>query len=330
MQTQSLWRRILAVLLAIASGPLLAQAPSGPRGYPNKPVRLVVPYAVGGGNDVLGRNISQKLQERLGQPWIVDNRLGGGGNIGTDVVAKSAPDGYTLLLTVNTLTMSPALGDPLPFDALRDFMPVAKLVTTPLVLIANPHVPATNLRELIAYSRANPGKLFYASPGTGTPHHFDMEWLKSLTGLDATHVPYKGAPQVLLDILEGRVQFALHALNSALPYIRNGRLHALATGGRQRLAYLPELPTVNEAGVRDFDSDIWYAIFAPSATPKDVIGFLHAEMRRVLETPEMRKNLAGLGFELAEEISPEAFLAGMATETSRWKKLVAEKGLKFN
>ncbi|MBI2960181.1 MAG: tripartite tricarboxylate transporter substrate binding protein [Betaproteobacteria bacterium] len=323
---------VLAVSVSITvAGGVSAQAQvSGPKGYPSKPVRLIVPYAAGGGNDVLGRNVSQKLQERMGQPWIVENRVGGGGNIGTDAVAKSAPDGYTLLLTVNTLTMSPALGEPLPYDALKDLMPVAKLVTTPLVLIAHPRVPAANLKELVAHSRANPGKLFYATPGTGTPHHFDMEWLKSITGLDATHVPYKGAPQVLTDILEGRVQFAFHALNSALPHIRAGRLRALATGGKQRLSYLKELPTIKEAGLSDFDSDIWYAIFAPAATSKEIVNFLHVEMRRVLENQDLRKTLAGLGFEIAEEISSQAFLSEMVAETNRWKKLVSDKGLKFN
>lgn len=329
MQKSVIQALAFVVSITFAGGVCGQALTSGTINYPNKPIRLVIPYAVGGGNDVLGRTVSQKLHERLGQPWIVDNRVGGGGNIGTDAVAKSVADGYTLLLTVNTLCISPALGDPLPYNAIRDLMPVAKMVTTPLVLIVNPSVPAT-IQELVAYSKANPGKLSYATPGNGTPHHLVTEWLKSITGLDAMHVPYKGAPQVLLDLLEGRVQLAFNAPNSALPHVRAGRIRAVGTGTKQRLSYLNEMPTFKELGMADFDSEIWYAIFAPAATPKEIINFLHAEIMRVIDNPDVRKKLSAMGFEPAADISPEGFRSEIVAETNRWKKLISEKSLKFN
>ena len=325
-----LLQALMFVVSITAAEGIRAQTPvSGPKGYPNKPVRLVVPYAVGGGNDLLARTLAQKLHERLGQPWIVDNRLGGGGNIGTDVVAKSPPDGYTLLLNVNALTMGPALGEPLPYDALRDLMPVAKMVTTPFILLVNPGVPANNIQQLVAYSLSNRGKFFYASPGTGTPHHLNMEWFKSITGMDAIHVAYKGASPSLADAVAGRVQVMLGVGASAMPHVKGGRLRPIATQGSQRLSYLKEVPTFDEAGVSHFDLAMWYAFFVPSATPKETVNFLHVQVMRVREDQDVRKRLSGMGFEFVPEVSPEAFLAEMTAETKHWKKFVSDKGIKF-
>ena len=330
MRTILLRALALAFSIVVAGG-VCAQAPgSGSKAYPSKPIRLIVPYAMGGGNDLLARVLGQKLHERLGQPWIIDNRVGGGGNIGTEAVVRAAPDGYTLLLNVNALAMSPALGEPLQYDALRDLMPVAKMVITPFILLVNPSVPATNIQQLVAYSQSHPGKFFYASPGTGTPHHLNMEWFKYITGMDATHVPYKGAVPSLADAIAGRVQVMLGVAASAMPHIKSGKLRPLATQGRQRLSNLNDVPTFKEAGVSNFDFDMWYAIFAPSATPKEIVNLLHTEIMHALENQDVRKSLMGMGFEFVPEVSPQAFQSEMAAETNHWKKFVSDKGLKFN
>lgn len=311
-----------AILFLLFSAlPALAQQ------YPNQPIRLVVPFGAGGGNDILARVISQRLNARWGQPVLVENRPGAGGNIGAEYVAKSAPDGHTLLVATNTLTMTPHLTARVPFDVRQDFSPVALLATTPFALVVSPDLPARSVRELIAYAKQNPGKLSYATPGIGTPHHLGMEYFKSLTGTDMVHIPYKGSVASLTDVATGRAQLMLVTINAAMPFIQGNKVRALAVAERERVSLLKDLPTVIEAGVADFEVTAWYAILAPAGTPAAVTQRLAGELLQLFSDAETRERLQPAGFELTPA-PPERLRALIASDLEKWARVVKAAGIK--
>lgn len=311
---------ILGLLLLGASSGVFAQ------GYPNRPIRIIVPFTPGGGNDVFARTVGQKLQERLGQPVIVDNRAGAGGNIGADAVAKSAPDGYTLLLAQNGLTMAPYLQKVLPFDVTKDFVPIGIGVTLPMAVAVANSVPAKSINELIAYAKANPGKLSYATPGIGTPHHLSTELFMSMTGTQMVQIPYKGAAGMLVDLISGQVQVLFGALNSMLPHIQSGKIRALAVAERQRNPILKDLPTVHES-LPGYESVLWFGLMAPAGTPEVIVNKLSEELRNIVALPDVRERLAAVGFDSNPASSAEMRKI-MASDSEKWGKVVRDAGIK--
>ena len=273
-------RRPCAALAAFAT---LAHAQTP---YPTKPIRIVVPFPAGGTTDILARAVAQRLTETLGQPVVVDNRPGAGGNIGAELVAKAAPDGYTLLMgTVGTHAINASLYAKMPYDHVRDFAPVILVAGVPNVLVINPALPVNSVQELIAYGKANPGKLNFASSGNGTSIHLSAELFKTMTGVQMAHVPYKGSAPALVDLMGGQVQLMFDNLPSALPQIKAGKLKALAVTSAQRSSALPDVPTVIESGLPGFEASSWFGLLAPAGTPKDIIAKLNGEVAKWLATP---------------------------------------------
>ncbi len=298
-------------------------AASAARDYPNRPVRAVVPSVPGGGSDISARIFASGLSEALNNtPVVIDNRGGAGGTLGTHIVAKAAPDGYTVLMgNIATHGINPALFKNLPYHPIKDFAPVSLFGTTPNVLVIHPSVPATSLKELIAYVKAKPGALSYGSSGVGGSPHLAMELLKSMTGMEMLHVPYKGSGAVLTDLLGGRVQVTSASLTSQLLYIRTGKLRALAVTSSKRNPQLPDVPTVIEAGVPGYEVTIWYAMFVPAATPKPIIARLNSVIVKVLESPEMKARLGQTGIDAATS-TPEELAAWVKVEVEKWTRVV--------
>jgi tripartite-type tricarboxylate transporter receptor subunit TctC len=310
--------KMLLLIVALAPGPAaLAQ------GYPAKPVRIVVPLAAGGGVDNVARAFAQKYSEAWKQPVIVDNRPGAGNIIGADHVAKSAPDGYTLLASSSSLAGNAVLFRKLPFDAVRDFAPVTQFIATQLFLALNPKVPANSVRELIAYARAQPGKLNYGSTGIGSGAHLISEMLKIETGIDVVHVPYKGDAPLMPALLGGEIQFSFLTASAVLPNARANRLRALAVTGRARVGAAPDLPTMMEAGVPGFEFESWIGLFAPAGTPPDILAAISAETVRALRQPDIVARLPGWGGE-AVGSSPEVFAARYRGDIAKLGKVVTE------
>jgi tripartite-type tricarboxylate transporter receptor subunit TctC len=302
-----------------------AQAP-----YPTKPIRIVVPFPAGGTTDILARAVAQKLTETTGQSVVVDNRPGAGGNIGAELVAKSPPDGYTLLMgTVGTHAINASLYARMPYDHVKDFAPIILVAGVPNVLVINPSVPANSVQELIAYGKANPGKLNFASSGSGTSIHLAGELFKTMTGVQMTHVPYKGSAPAIADLLGGQVQLMFDNLPSALPHIKAGKLKALAVTSAQRSATLPDVPTVAESGLPGFEASSWFGLLAPAGTPKEIIARLNGEVAKWLATPEAKEKLAAQGAIAAGQPSDD-FVRHIAAETTKWQKVVKESGAKVD
>ena len=314
----------LAFAFAIASGP-----DAKAQNYPNRPIRIVVPYPAGGGIDLIARAIGNQLTQRWGQPVIAENRPGSGTIVAAEGVARSAPDGYTLMLTTDaTLTINPHLYARLPYDPVKDFAPVTQLVLLNQLLLANAGVPANTLRELIAYARANPGKLNYASYGAGSQPHLAMEMLKSQAGIDIVHVPYKGIPQAVPAAIAGEVQLTFSGAASSIAHIKGGRLKALAIGGRTRLSLLPDVPTFAESGYPEIPSNAWFGLFAPTGTPRDIVMKLHGEITRMLKETEFnQKEVVAKGYELVAS-TPEEFTAFLAADSARNERAVKISGAK--
>ena len=323
----------LAALLLIIGAATLAQAQTTSTGaalaYPNKPVRIVVPYPAGGGIDIISRVIGERLSQRLGQPVLVDNRPGGGTILAAEMVARAVPDGHTLMITTDsTVTINQHLYAKLPYDPVRDFAPVIQLVLLNQLLLANPAVPANSLKELIAYAKANPGKLNYASYGSGSQPHLAMEMLKSQAGIDIVHVPYKGIPQAVPAALAGEVQLTFSGAASSQAHIKTGRLKPLAIGGKTRLALLPDVPTFTESGFPDVPSNAWFGVFVPVATPREIVMKLHAELTRILKEPDfMEKEITAKGYELVAS-TPEEFAAFLIADSARNARAVKISGAK--
>lgn len=319
-------RSALALLLLplLAAGSTLAAT----QAYPTRSIRLVVPFAAGGGTDIVARTVGLKLSEALGQPVVVDNRVGAAGTIGTDFVAKSAGDGYTLLMGSNgPMAITPSLQAKLPYDPLRDFAPVALVTTMPFLLVVHPSLPVRSVRDLVALAKARPGQLNYASPGSGSTTHLAAELFKAMTGANIVHVPYKGVAPAATDLMSGQVQMMSGDLSTLLPHVKSGRARALAITGAKRSPLVPELPTISEAGVPGYETSGWFGILAPAGTPREVVTRLNTEIVKGLGSSDVRERLSALGGEVAGG-SPEQFAAHLRQEIAKWGKLVKAIGLK--
>ena len=310
--------RLLTATLALACLASVALSGAHAQGYPSKPVRIIVPYPAGGGIDIMSRLIGQRLAQRLGQSVVVENKPGAGTLVAAETVARAAPDGHTLLVTTDaTITINPHLYAKLPYDPVKDFAPITQLVLLNQMLLANPQVPASNLKELIAYAKANPGKLNYASYGVGSQPHLAMEILKNQAGIDIVHVPYKGIPQAVPAAIAGEVQLTFSGAASSQAHIKAGRLKALAIGGTKRLGIVPDVPTFAEAGFPDVPANAWFGLFAPAGTPREVIATLHAEVTRILRDPDfLQKEILAKGYELVAG-TPEEFAAFLVADSKR-------------
>jgi tripartite-type tricarboxylate transporter receptor subunit TctC len=293
--------------------------------FPSHPVTLVVPFSPGTGIDILARVIAPRLTEKWGQPVVVENKPGASGNIGTDIVAKSAPDGHTLMVTVNTFTITPSLIKNTPYDVLQDFSPISKIAVATYCFDVNPKVfPANNMQEAIALIRQNPGKYFFASPGNGTPHHIGMELIKLRLGLKATHVPYKGFAGAMQDLIGGQVHMMFTLVHSSIPQARAGRLKILGVTGTHRSPQFPEAPTFREQGI-DFmdDVDAWYAVIGPAKMPAELVSKVNADVNAVMAMPEVKDNLLKQGL-IPTTSTPEDLAALIKSDVPRWAKVIAD------
>jgi tripartite-type tricarboxylate transporter receptor subunit TctC len=310
------------IALGAASAPAAAQS-----GYPARPIRFVVPSAPGGGTDITARVVAPKLSEYLGQQVVVENRPGAGTMIGGEMVARAAPDGYTLLVGISTLAINPAMYLKVSYDALRDFAPITQLVTTANMLVVHPSLPARSVKELIAFTRTRPGQIHYASAGVGTNPHLSVELFLSMAGLKMVHVPYRGSGQGIVDVLAGHVPVMTPSIPTALPHTKGGRLRGLGVTGSTRSGAAPQVPTIAEAGLPGYEATQWFGVLAPAATPRDIITRLHAEITRALRDNEVRGRLAAEGAE-AVGSKPEEFAAYLRAETLKWAKVVKDAGIK--
>jgi tripartite-type tricarboxylate transporter receptor subunit TctC len=317
-------RRVTIIFLAV----LALTAPGVAQNYPDRVVRIVNPYPPGGSVDVMARLLAQKLGENLGQQFIVENRSGGGGNTGSDSVAKAEPDGYTLLFTApGPLTVNQTLYSKLSFDPATDFAPIALFATAPIVLIVNPGVPANNVQELIALARKEPGKINFASAGNGTTNHLSGELFKSMAKVDIVHVPYRGAGPAMNDLIGGHVQMFFDLMPVVLPQVTTGKVRALGIAGAKRASSLPDVPTIAEQGVPGFDASSWYGLVAPAKTPEPVLAKLREEVAKALKTPDMVARIRELGSEPGAAFGKD-FGAFMAAETKKWAEVIRASGAK--
>jgi tripartite-type tricarboxylate transporter receptor subunit TctC len=315
------------VKAAVVATTLVASVPGAyAADYPSKPIHIVVPFAAGGTTDFLARAIAQDLGTSMGTTVIVDNRPGAGGNIGSDLVAKSAPDGYTLLLgTVGTHAINASLYKKMPYDTVKDFAPISLVASVPNILVVHPSVPAKSVKELIALAKAKPGALAFASSGNGSSIHLSGELFKSMTDVDMVHVPYKGSGPALTDLVGGQVQLMFDNMPSSFPHVKAGRLRALAVTSSKRSPAAPDVPTIAESGVPGYESVAWFGILAPAGTPPEIVKKLNAEIAKTLKSPEVMKRLASQG---AEPVSntPEQFAVYIKSEMAKWAKVVKTSG----
>ena len=323
----------VAFVLSIAAVLTLGATHAGPaaaQSYPERAVRLVVPFPAGGTVDAVARTVAQQLAEPLKQPVVVENRAGGAGSIGSEAVARAAPDGYTLLMgTASTHGTNPAVQKALPYDPVKDFAPVALVATTPYILVVHPSVPASTTAELLALARAQPGKLNYGSYGAGSSNHLATELFRAITGADIVHVPYKGGAPAMTDLLAGQVQLMFDVFTTSSPHIRSGKLKLLGVGALRRSSLAPDTPTLAEAGVANFEAGTFFGIFAPAAAPPAVVGRLNAEINRVLGTPEVKDRLTAAGAEPGGG-APGDLGQIVVVEVAKWTRLVRERNLRFD
>ena len=318
-------RRAALALAALACATFAAA-----QSYPTKPIKLLVPFPPAGSTDISARAVAAKLGDRLGQPVIIENKPGAGGNIGTDVVAKAAPDGYTLILgTVGTHAINASLYSKMPYDHVKDFVPVILVSSTPNVLVVNPTLPVNSVRDVINLAKSKPGELTFASSGSGTSIHLSGELFRSMAGLQMTHIPYKGSGPMQIDLISGQVNMSFDNLSAAMTQIKAGRLKALAVTGTARSPMLPDLPTVAEAGLPGYEATSWNAVFAPAGTPREVVDKLNRELNAILQSPETRKFFAEQGGE-AGGGTPEQLAAFVRSETAKWSKVVKDSGAKVD
>ena len=316
-------RHSAAALLA-----LLVSAPAPSQEYPTRPIHIVVPFSAGAGVvDIMARLVGQHLATSIGQPVLIDNRPGAGGIAGTDIASKAAADGYTLLMTNVSLGVSPFLYRSLPFDPQKDFVPVTMVNSAPLLLVTHPSVAATTAQELIALAKARPGELNYGSGGVGSTPHLSVELFKSIAGIDATHVPYKGGAPALADLVGGQLSFMIENMPGTMPFVNSGKLRALAITSAKRSPLAPNLPTLTEAGVTGYEVTGWNGLFANKGTPPVIINKLSAEVAKVLRLPEVRQRLSSLGAE-AVGSTPDEFASFFRADMARWGKIIKEKGIR--
>ena len=297
--------------------------------WPSRPVRIIVPFSPGGFTDVVARILGQKLTDSLGQPFVIENKTGAGSTIGTDYVAKSKPDGYTLVVFSTTQVSSPWLYKTIPYDVFKDFTPVMKLVEGPYVLIANSGMPVKSVAELLALAKAQPGKLDYASSGNGSAQHLVGAMFATMGGVQINHVPYKGSGQAMQDIVGGQVQLGFVGMPNALPYIPSGRLRALAVTTRKRSPDLPDVPTMDEAGIKGYDATIWLGLLGPAGLPRDIVTRLQTEITKALSSPETKKQILSAGVEVSISTADE-FAALLRSEDDKWGKVVKATGATLN
>jgi tripartite-type tricarboxylate transporter receptor subunit TctC len=298
-----------------------------PAAYPERPVRVIVTFPAGGGTDIVARMVFQKVAERSGATFVIDNRGGAGGTIGTELAAKSPADGYTLVVVSGSHTINPSLYKKLPYDTVRDFAPVTLLVTGPGLLVVHPSLPARTVRQLIALAKERPGQLLFASAGNGTPPHLAAELFKHMTGTNIVHIPYKGNAQAMTDLIAGQVSLSFPTIPSALPHVQAGKLRALGVTSARRSSALPEVPAIAEAGVPGYEGSAWYGVLAPAGTPQGIIGRWQYELHNTLRLPELRDKLIAQGLEPVANTSAE-FAAIIALEITKWSKVVAASGAK--
>ena len=312
----------VAFILTLASTLACAQA------YPTKPIRLIVPYPPGAGTDIIARTVGQKLGEVLGQQVVVDNRGGGGGVIGSEIAAHSRPDGYTFVMgTASNISVRP-LVDKVPFDPLRDFTPIIQTTTVPLVLSVHPSLPVKTVKEFLAYAKSKPGELNYASAGTGSVAHLAGVMLLNMTGIQSTHIPYKGGAANILAVAGGEAQWLAAPIGSTIGQIRAGRIRGLGVGGSERSSFMPELPTINEAGVPGYQFYTWNGLMAPAATPRAIIDTLHAAIMKAVKMQDVREQYVAAGVEVRSSASPEAFARFIVAEQQKMRNIGAAGGLK--
>jgi tripartite-type tricarboxylate transporter receptor subunit TctC len=317
----------IATCIALALGFAAPAAFSQPATYPAKPIRIIVPVPPGGGVDILARAVGQKISEALKVPVIPENKPGASAAVGTDLLAKSAPDGYTIMMAYTAHATNPYLNPNLPYDTARDFSAVALVGYIPLVLVVHPAVPAQSLRELIALAKAKPGQLSYASGGAGAGAHLSGELFRHLADVDVTHIPYKGNAPALVDLLGGQVTMMFDTVNTALPHVKTGKLKLLATTTPKRSSLAPETPTLIEEGLAGFEVSAWYAVLAPAKTPRDVVARLNAEINKALSEPEMKARFAAQGVEFVGG-TPEQAEAFVRGESARWQKIIKSTQMK--
>ncbi len=318
-------RLLLTLLALVMASPSFAQ---GDASYPDRPVRIVVPFPAGSATDIVSRLMAQKFSAKLGQQFIVENRPGASGNLGVDIVAKSAPDGYTIgLITASTHGVTPALGTKLPYNSINDFKPISMIGAAPYVLVLYPGIPAKSIAELVALAKTKPGQLNYGSAGLASLAHLAAALFASDTGIELTHVPYKSSAQSSIDIITGRLDMQFATVGPTLENIRDGKLTALATTGRKRVSSLPDVPTMMEAGVKDYDVALWIAYVTPAGTPDAIVGKLNRAMNDILKEPDIVENLQKQGFE-PDAGPPAAVTERIRDETAKWRALVAKTGIK--
>jgi tripartite-type tricarboxylate transporter receptor subunit TctC len=313
---------LFALLLSAPASFLSAQS------YPNRTIRIIVTFPPGGSSDTLTRVLAQEMSDSLGQPVVIENRTGAGGNIGVEAAAKSPPDGYTLLSSSSSLPLAAVLYSKLNFDPLKDFAPIALIGSSPMLVTVNPSVPAKSLSELIALAKQKPGEIAYASAGHGSMNHLAVELFKLQTGIDVRHVPYRGNPLAAIDVISGHVPLFFDYLLTGMPHVKDGKLRALATTGAQRTPALPDLPTVSEAGVPGYEASLWFAFFAPAGTPKEIVAKLSKSVQDALARPKVKERLDSLGVEVDAQ-GPEKLGAIMQADFAKWKEVREKTGLKM-
>ncbi|MGZ8154863.1 MAG: Bug family tripartite tricarboxylate transporter substrate binding protein [Burkholderiales bacterium] len=311
--------------LLAALGPAMAEAQT----YPARPVRLIIPFSAGGAADVPGRILSNRLSEALGQQVVIDNRPGAGSTIGAEAAAKSPPDGYTLFMISNTHFVSAALHKKLNYDSLNDFTPITQITSAPNVLIVHPSMPAKNVKELVALAKARPGEINYASSGNGSTQHLTGALFCRMAGINMTHIPYRGSGPVTADLIAGQVQVGFPGIAGMLPHIKSGRLRPLGVSSAKRSPELPDVPTIAEAGIKGYEMVAWFGVAAPKGLPRDIQTRLHADLLKILKTPDMQKSMRTVGQEVAYQERPEQFFDFMKVEAAKWAKVVQESGARI-
>jgi tripartite-type tricarboxylate transporter receptor subunit TctC len=319
--------RVRAIAQVVVFAFAAAVASAAAQSYPAKPIKIVVPYPPGGFNDTLGRTLAAKFTDAWGQPSFVENKPGGNTLIGSDFVAKAAPDGYTLLVVAFPFAVTPSLIKAMPYDTLRDFAPVILAAQSPNLLVVNPQLPVKSVGELIALAKAQPGKLSYASTGNGSSNHISMELFKSMAGVDILHIPYKGSAPAVTDLLGGQVGVMFDNVPNVLPHVKAGRLRGLATTGTKRAALAPDIPTVAEAGVPGYEVTVWFGLVAPAGTPRETVQKLNAEVVKILAMPDVRERFLAQGVEPVGS-TPEQFGEHIRGQMAKWSKVVQDAGVK--